>query len=278
MKILIIIFDDPVILKKMLSPSRLKLYASLRNKKYRNIHGLFLAEGEKIVKDILGFSQTDIKIIALLANKGFLQQIEVMNLPKEIEVIEVLDVELERISSLSTPNKAILLCSKPDFIPDYKKISAELSLFLEDISDPGNLGTIIRTADWFGIRHVFYTVESVDVFNPKVIQASMGAIFRVKVYYEDFETVISHIGKNPGYRTIGTSLNGSNLYNEILPDTGLIVFGNESRGLSSSILASLDINLTIPPYGRYEGRSESLNISTAVSIVLAEFRRRNYSK
>jgi TrmH family RNA methyltransferase len=262
----------------MLSRNCLKFYTSLRNKKYRDLHGKFLAEGEKIVTDILGFSQSNIKIITLLANKEFLQQTDPKNLSPEIEVIEVKDHELERISTLSAPNKAILLCLKPDFIPDYKKISVELSVYLEDIRDPGNLGTIIRTADWFGIRHIFCTRESVDLYNPKVIQASMGAICKVKIYYEDFTTVFSETEKSPGYKIIGTTLDGQNLFKEVLPETGLIVFGNESRGISPEVISMLDLKHTIPAFtGKTEG-SESLNISSAVSIVLAEYRRRIYSK
>lgn len=262
----------------MLSRNQLKFYSSLKNKKYRNLHGKFLAEGEKIVKDILGFSQRNIEITALLANKEFLRQTDLRKLLPGIEVTEVKDEDLERISTLSTPNKAVLVCSKPDFIPDYEDISTELSIYLEDIRDPGNLGTIVRTADWFGIRNIFCTRESVDVFNPKVIQASMGAIFKVKVFYEDFGTVLSGIHRNTMYKIMGTSLNGRNLYKEILPEIGLIVFGNESKGISSSILSCLDINLTIPPFSENSEGSESLNISSAVSIVLAEFRRRIYSK
>jgi len=262
----------------MLSRNRLKFYTSLRNKKYRESHGQFLAEGEKIVTDILGFSKSYFKIVTLLANADFLQKTELKHLSPGIEVIQVSDNELKRISTLSSPNKAILVCLKPDYIPDYNEISEELSIYLENIRDPGNLGTIIRTADWFGISHLFCSRESVDAFNPKVIQSSMGAICKVRVYYEEPATVILNMKKAAGFKIFGTLLNGQNIFKENLPEKGLIVFGNESRGISPALVSELDVRLTIPSYYRNHEGSESLNISAAVSIVLAAFRKNAYSK
>ena len=262
----------------MLSNNQLKYFSSLRNKKFREKYSKFLAEGEKIVVDILSFSQSNIKLDTLLANYEFLKQNYSKNTHPGIEVVEISNKELERISSLSTPNKAILVCTKPEFVPDFKKISGGLSVLLEDIRDPGNLGTIIRTADWFGIRNIFCSIESVDAFNPKVIQSSMGAICRVKIYYMEAEAVISGLKSVRELKIFGTSLQGRNIYNESLTDKGLIILGNESRGLSDKLISKLDVMLTIPSSGEGSEASESLNIASAASIVFSEFKRSLYSK
>jgi len=262
----------------MLSNNQLKYFTSLRNKKFRQKYGKFLAEGEKIVSEILSFSQSNIKADILLANYEFLKQIYSKNTDPGIEVIEVSDKELERISTLSTPNKAILVCTKPEFIPEFKKISGDLSVLLEDIRDPGNLGTIIRTADWFGIRNIFCSNESVEAFNPKVIQSSMGAICRVKIYYLDVNEVITGLKRYGELKIFGTGLHGKNIYSETLTETGLIILGNESHGISEKLTASLDVMLTIPSFGEGSEASESLNVASAASIVFSEFKRKRYSK
>ena len=262
----------------MLSHNRLKYFSSLRNKKFREEYGKFLAEGEKIVTDFLRFSQSNIKIETLLANHVFLKGSFSKNSLPGFEIIEVSDRELERISSLSTPNKAILVCTKPEFLPEYEKLSGELSIFLEDIRDPGNLGTIIRTADWFGIRNIFCSPESVDVFNPKVIQSSMGAICSVKVFYLNADKVIKELKKFGGLTIFGTGLHGRNIYQEKLNDRGLIILGNESRGISNELRDKIDIMLTIPSFIKGKEGSESLNIAIAASVVFSEFKRRGYSK
>jgi RNA methyltransferase, TrmH family len=262
----------------MLSRNRLKLYSSLRYKKYRDFHGIFLAEGEKIVADILSFNKSLIRPITLLAKHNFFKHTGLLNISSEIETIELSDSEFKRISSLTTPNNVILVCSRPDYAPDYKSISRTLSIYLENIRDPGNLGTIIRTADWFGISHVFCSKESVDIYNPKAIQSSMGSICKIRVYYENADEVISSLQEFHGYRFYGTVLGGKNIYEEVLDEKGLIFFGNESHGLSAQLLEKLNIRLTIPPQTDHNKISESLNIAIAASIIMAEFRRRPYSK
>jgi TrmH family RNA methyltransferase len=250
----------------------------LRHKKYREIHGLFLAEGEKIVLDIMTSPHINFQIINLLANDSFLRKTDLKKFPPGIEIIQVSDENLRRISSLSTPNNAILVCARTDSIPEYRDISETLSVYLEDIRDPGNLGTIIRTADWFGVKHIFCSNESVDIFNPKVIQSSMGSVCRVRVYYDDPDKVLSALSEVPDYKFYGTSLEGRSIYREKLDEKGMIFFGNESRGLTAQLLGKLDVAITIPAYGGHIKGSESLNIASAASIVLAEFRRRGYSK
>ncbi len=262
----------------MLSNNRLKYFSSLRNKKFREKYGKFLAEGEKIVTDFLRFSKSNIKVETLLANYKFLKESYSKFPHPGIEVIEVSDKELERISSLTTPNKAILVCSRPEFVPDFKRISEGLSVFLDDIRDPGNLGTIIRTADWFCIRSIFCSGESVDAFNSKVIQSSMGAICRIKIFYLEAERVISGLRSFGNLTVFGTGLQGRNIYKEALNEKGLIILGNESKGISPELKSKIDIMLTIPSFQKGNECSESLNIASAASIVFSEFKRKTYSK
>ena len=257
----------------MLSHNQIKHFASLRHKKFRMENGKFLAEGEKIVLDIIRFPGCNIIPHILLCNHDFLEQHNPKKINSGIEVIEVSEKDLSRISTLSKPNKAILECIMPVFVPDYGQISEELSVLLEDISDPGNLGTIIRTADWFGIRNIFCSMESVDLYNPKVIQSTMGSICRVKIYYINPEEVISQLKNKKDYKIYGAVLDGENIYTQKLPPGGLIVLGNESKGISKHIKSLLDIKLTIPTITEGNNRSESLNIASAASIVFSEFKK-----
>jgi TrmH family RNA methyltransferase len=264
----------------MISNNQIKIYSSLRNRKYREIHKLFLAEGEKIVLDILKSPSLLFKTQSLIATPEFLNSQKGNPMLKGLEILETTEAILQKISSLSTPNKAILVCEMPGYTPDFREISGDLSLFLDDIRDPGNLGTIMRTADWFGIHHIFCTPESVDVYNPKVVQSTMGALCRVKVYYIETGELLKEISKIESFQLIGTLLEGENIYNSFLPVSGMIVLGNESRGISELIKSRLDLKLTIPSAGNRSAGSESLNVASAAAIVIAEFRRRHavYSK
>jgi TrmH family RNA methyltransferase len=264
----------------MISNNQIKLFSSFRNKKYREIHNQFLAEGEKIVLDILKSPSRIFKIQSLIATSEFIKVHGIKFFHEIPEILEATEAMLEKISSLSTPNKAILVCEMPEYSPDFKEISSGLSLFLDDIRDPGNLGTIMRTADWFGIHHIFCTRESVDVFNPKVVQSTMGALCRVKVYYVEVSALLKEIRKFESFPIIGTVLDGANIYTSELPAQGMIILGNESRGISDSLLKTIDYKLTIPAMGNSSEISESLNVASAGAIVMAEFRRRQqaYSK
>jgi TrmH family RNA methyltransferase len=264
----------------MLSNNQIKIYSSLRNKKYREIHHKFLAEGEKIVHDILKSTTRTFKIHSLIATPEFLKEHSSDSFQGIPEILEANESTLRRISSLNTPNKAILVCEIPVYSPDFKAISKEICLFLDDIRDPGNLGTIMRTADWFDIHHIFCTRESVDVYNPKVVQSTMGSLCRVKVYYMETPDLVKEIRKIESFPLIGTLLQGEDLYNSDLPPCGIIVLGNESRGISDKLIAELNYKLTIPSPGKRSENSETLNVATAAAIIMAEFRRRhrNYSK
>jgi TrmH family RNA methyltransferase len=264
----------------MISNNQIKTLSSLKNKKYREIHHKFLAEGEKIVMDIIKSPNRIFKIESLIARQEFLNSNNSKLFQGIQEVHEVSSAVLEKISSLSTPNKAILVCELPEFVPDWKEISGGLSLFLDDIRDPGNLGTIMRTADWFEIHHIFCSRESVDAYNPKVVQSTMGALCRVKVYYFETTDFLKEIRRIESFPLIGTLLEGDNIYTSELPGKGVIVLGNESRGISEELQEELNVRLTIPAHGNRSESSESLNVATAAGIVMAEFRRRpvNYSK
>jgi len=258
----------------MISNNQIKIYTSLRNKKYREIHNKFLAEGEKITLDILSSSSRLFKIHSLVATPEFLKSHPSSVFRGIPEIVEASESSLEKISSLNTPNKAILVCEIPSYAPDFKAISGGLSLFLDDIRDPGNLGTIMRTADWFGIHHIFCSKESVDVYNPKVVQSTMGALCRVKVFYIDTAELIKEARKPGSFPIIGTLLEGENIFTCDLPSRGMIVLGNESRGISEKLQERLDLRLTIPSKSGATEISESLNVASAAAIVMAEFSRR----
>ncbi len=264
----------------MISANQIKIYSSLRTKKYREIHSKFLAEGEKIVLDILKSPSRIFRIQCLIASPEFLKAHNSKLFQGIPEVQEASEAVLAKISSLTTPNKAILVCELPEYTPDFKEVSGGLSLYLDDIRDPGNLGTIMRTADWFGIHHIFCTKESVDVYNPKVVQSTMGALCRVRVYYMETSALLREIGMFDSFPLIGTLLGGDNIYAVGLPQKGMIVMGNESRGISENLQKALSHKITIPSTVNQTEISESLNVAMAAGIVMAEFRRRQagYSK
>lgn len=248
-----------------ISNNEIKKVKALSQKKFRDESGLFTVEGEKMVDEAVRSSFTVEKVY-------------------EADVIGE-DV-MARITSLSSPSPVLALVRKPSdiYVDDVSELDALLSqgglfLALDTIRDPGNLGTILRIADWFGIKAVFATRDTVDVFNPKVVQATMGAIFRVRMHYVDLpslsEAVLSH-----GGHIFGTFLDGENIYSKDLDDGSLspsvIVIGNESNGISEAMSALVTDRLFIPPYPADQPGSESLNAAIATAITVAEFRRRSY--
>ena len=255
----------------MLSKSKIKLIRSLEQKKYRAQHGLFVVEGDKTVREILGSSLT---AECLLAKAEWLNQIPADLLTKAHEIIEVDDKELSQISFLKTPNQAMSLVCIPKYPLDPAELTGELSLFLDRVRDPGNLGTMIRLADWFGIRHVLCGPECADPFNPKTVQSTMGAIIRVKTHQADVDFFRQLKTCDPNIPVYGTFLAGENLYNTPLSSKGIIVMGNESQGISDEVAQYVNRRLLIPSYPPGESGSESLNVATAAAIVCAEFRRR----
>ncbi|RGM46849.1 MULTISPECIES: RNA methyltransferase [Bacteroides] len=246
-----------------LSKNRIKYIRSLELKKNRKAEKVFLAEGPKLVGDLLGHFNCRF----LVATAEWISAHR--ELPIE-EVNEVSEEELSRVSFLKTPQQVLGVFEQPDEIFDVSVINHSLCLALDDVQDPGNLGTIIRLADWFGIEHIFCSLNTVDVYNPKTIQATMGGIARVKLYYTSLPGLISSLKDTPVY---GTFLDGENIYSQPLSAHGLIVMGNEGNGISKEIKRLINRKLYIPNYPSNRETSESLNVAIATAVVCAEFRR-----
>jgi len=250
----------------VLSKNNIKFINSLRYKKYRQIHQHFFVEGEKLVNEAFHSGFNIKQIIA--TEKGLKSFDEKLLINKNLIITN--EKELKKISAFTTPNKIFAIIEIPE-TNNYKiEIQKELVLGFEEINDPGNFGTIIRTADWFGIKTVFCSTNSVDIYNPKVVQATMGAVFRVKLICCDLKKIVN-LYKNK-MNVYGTFISGNNIFNEELPDNGLILFGNESKGLSEELESLVDYKITIPNYSNKNIKTESLNISSAVAIVCAQFR------
>jgi TrmH family RNA methyltransferase len=256
----------------MLSRNQVKHIHSLKQKKFREIHRQFLAEGSKLILDILE-SQT--RVIAVYATAEWLKQNEQVLLSKKIPFTEISGEEMERITALSSPSPALAIAEIPEGPILPGKIVQDLILVLDDIKDPGNLGTIIRIADWFGIGFIVCSENTVDLYNPKVIQASMGSVARVSVAYGNLPAFLSSL--DPAVEIYGTFAEGENIYSTLLDPKGIIVIGNESAGISPEVFSKITCKISIPSYSPaagHESHAESLNASIAAAIVCSEFRRR----
>ncbi len=243
----------------MLVKSQVKYIQSLGQKKFRDADGVFIAEGVKIINELLEAS--NISVVNLFATENWLNVNN--NLIKKLppnKIIEVKESELERISFLQTPNEVAGIFSKPVF--SNSSVEKTITLLLDEIQDPGNLGTIIRTADWFNIKKIICSKNSADVFNPKVVQATMGSLTRVEILYEDLETVLHDHPHIPIY---AATLHGQNIFEEKKISNGFILIGNESKGIKIELLNSSVRQITIPKLGN----AESLNAAVAAGIVMA---------
>lgn len=250
----------------MLSINKKKLITQLAQKKQRDIQNMFIAEGSKLVSDLI---------------RGGLKPLYIVGLPNVIEpfrtdcqdVNDCTETDLKHISQLKTPSKLIAIFHKPIFKPD---IENKLVIVLDEIQDPGNLGTIIRTADWFGIRHIISSPTCADAYNPKTIQATMGAIARVCVEEVELETLFENNLKADKLPVYGTFLEGENIYRTQVEQQGYIIMGNEGKGISERLKPFVSHKLFIPSYPVGTITSESLNVATATAIVCSEFRRRMF--
>lgn len=250
----------------MLSKAQLKLIKSLEHKKYRKETGLFVAEGGKTIGDLIA---CDIPCKLIIATREWLAG---HNIPHNVEITEVSNEDMKRASFLRTPQGVLAVFHYPSEEHDNSHPTRTLCLALDGIQDPGNMGTIIRIADWFGIEHIYCSPGCVDAFSPKTIQATMGAIGRVKIHTTDLPTLIDSLkGKAPVY---GTFLNGENIYKCNLQRHGLVIMGNEGNGISNDCEKRITDRLFIPNYPAERSTSESLNVSTATAIICSEFRRR----
>lgn len=240
----------------MVSKNQIKLITSLQQKKYRKQEQLFIAEGIKVVQELL-FS--NFELLYLFTTKQ-----DFLDVSKD-KVHAITDSELKKISALANPNTCLAVFK----MPNPKEWNEKgLILALDDVRDPGNLGTIIRLCDWFGIETLFCSEESVDIYNPKVVQATMGSISRVNVVYGDLEMFL----KESSLPVFGTFMDGNNIYQEKLPKEGIIVMGNEANGISPSVEKLVSQRIAIPRFGNLQ-LTESLNVATATAIILSEFKR-----
>ena len=238
-----------------LSSAEIKFVKSLSQKKFRDEYGVFVVEGEKLVSEAL-HSRFKVRDVYRTEDVG--------------------EAAMARMSSLSSPSPVLATVERPADLASAVLPASGLFLALDGIRDPGNLGTILRVADWFGIDAVFASPDTVDVFNPKVVQATMGAIFRVRFHYADIPSLCSRALKCGG-KVYGTFLDGENMYGKAL-DCGweapsVIVIGNEANGISPAVAACVSDRLFIPPYPSDDPGSESLNAAVATAVTVAEFRR-----
>ena len=249
----------------MITKARIKLIKSLEQRKQRNLQHLFVAEGPKLVEELLATMQP--YYIAALP-EWWTQNRPLVKSACEQDTIT--PEELQRASLLRTPQQVIALFPIPYYKFDTSIAQHELCLALDGVQDPGNMGTILRIADWFGIHNVICSEDTVDVYNPKAVQATMGALARVKVHYTDLAALFRQCNA-PIY---GTLLDGDNIYEQELGRDGFIVMGNEGNGLSQTIREMVTHKLLIPNYPIGAKTTESLNVAIATSIVCSEFRRR----
>lgn len=250
----------------MLSKSKVKQIRSLELRKFRNELNAFVAEGNKLVADMLHAFECDLLIAkpSWMATQG--------DIPAK-ELLEADDEDICKASFLKNPQDVLAVFKRPVWSLEAVDPAKQLIIALDGIQDPGNLGTIIRLADWFGIEHIVCSQDTADVFSPKTVQATMGALVHVKVHYTDLPAYLqAQIGKNiPLY---GTFLDGENMYTKELSETGIIIMGNEGNGIRPDIEALINEKLYIPNYPQERETSESLNVAIATAVVCAEFRRR----
>ncbi|GAA4239293.1 RNA methyltransferase [Postechiella marina] len=238
----------------MISKNQIKLITSLKQKKYRLEHKLFVVEGIKTIKELL---KSDLILDALYTTETF-------NIDAKDEVL-IKETDLKRISFLTTPNKALAVFKIPNAKPIHNN---ELIVALDDIRDPGNLGTIIRLCDWFGIKDLVCSKATVDCFNPKVIQATMGSITRVNISYVNLVDYL----KTTSLPVFGAFMEGENVYTKQMPKKGILVMGNEANGVSKTVEGLVSNKISIPRFGDLQ-ETESLNVATATAILLSEFKR-----
>lgn len=235
----------------MLVKSKVKYIQSLSHKKLRDEEGVFVAEGPKIINELL--SAPNVELVELFAVGGW-------QVPAGVEAAEIDEPTLKKISFQTTPNQVLGIFRQPD--RQALHLADTVTLMADNIQDPGNLGSIIRSADWFGIRQVICSKDCVDVFNPKTIQSTMGSVARVSVYYEDLEAVIK---SHPSTHVYAATLGGNDIHHLKPLHHGIILIGNESKGVSASLIKLSHQQITIPKFGE----AESLNAAVATGIILS---------
>lgn len=248
----------------MVSKAKISFITSLRQKKYRDEHNCFFAEGTRLIADLHPYFNCRM----VVATHEWAQTNE---LPQASESYLTDVATFQKISSQKQPRGILAVYEKKNTHFDYTLASGELILALDNVQDPGNFGTILRIADWFGIHHVVCSPDSADVYNPKTIQSTMGALSRVSVHYMPLKQLITESGDIPVY---GTFLDGKPVYNVALSTSGILIMGNEGNGISAEIEKLVTSKLLIPSFPEGQPTSESLNVGVATAIICAEFRRR----
>ncbi|WP_262245460.1 TrmH family RNA methyltransferase [Parapedobacter soli] len=245
----------------MLSKPQIRAITSLQQKKFRREHGLFIVEG---IKSVTEFLHSDYRVQCIYHTAQAAAKLP--KIPQNIKSVEIDDQTLKRISSLKTPQGVLALVSIPDYAPLTDNIlRSGFHLVLDDIQDPGNLGTIIRTADWFGFKRVICSVGSVDAYNVKTVQASMGSLSRIQVHY----TAVAELVTRSPVPVFGAVLNGSSIYDTDFGKHGLVVLGNEGNGIGAAVLPYITRGVTIPRIGG----AESLNVAISAALFCAELTR-----
>lgn len=245
----------------MVSKNQIKLITSLQQKKYRQKNQLFIAEGVKVIQELL---QSNFVLEHLYVTEQLFSEV---NASKKTVISES---ELKKITCLSTPNNCLALFK----IPQPKTFTTDdLTVVLDDVRDPGNFGTIIRLCDWYGVKNLVCSENTVDLYNPKVVQATMGSITRVQVFYENLEELLPTF-QLPIY---GTFMDGNNVYTEQLEKKSVLVLGNEANGISETVKKCVTHKIAIPKFGALQ-KAESLNVATATAIFLSEFKRTTIEK
>ncbi|MDE6811581.1 MAG: RNA methyltransferase [Muribaculaceae bacterium] len=276
-----------------LSQTKRNLLSHLSSKKMRMKYGMFLVEGKKSVKDLIEYCSSQFVILYLVADKSHYDEAvalakkyslychqnnmsltDTLNPDEEkINIFVASDEDMKRISTLISVPGIIAVCKLPSTPSEEEILKLPLDsgiyLLLDGVQDPGNLGTIIRTAHWFGIKNIFASKETVDIYNPKVVQASMGSLGSVTINYVNLDQLVV---QNPHLPLIGLLLDGNNIFEYPVIESGFIIMGNEGNGISQNLRQKITVPLTIPPYNKHN-HSESLNVAVATAITLAHFRK-----
>jgi len=244
----------------MLSKAKIKLIVQLKQKKYRELNNMFIVEG---TRNVIDFLQSKMSLVEIFATNNWIEDQDFNT--NEFHTNKVTLVELKKVTALSTPSEVLAIFKLPNTDFTGYIVSNNFSVVLDNISDPGNLGTIIRTADWFGINQIYCSNNTVDAFNPKVVQATMGSLARVKIIYTDLESILKNKPKDLpvfGALLVGTSIK------ELEPQTnGVILIGSEAHGISEELLPFITQKITIPSYKNDINNPESLNASIATAII-----------
>ncbi|UCH15811.1 MAG: RNA methyltransferase, partial [Bacteroidales bacterium] len=258
--------------RNMLSKNKIKHFRSLRLKKYRDKYQEYIVEGEKVINELLGCKYPHVKHV-IGTEQWINENFKDKSYPPE-NILTTSGHDLSKISSFKTPPGVIAVLHIPEQTFNKDIVNNDISLVLDKIQDPGNLGNIIRIADWFGIENIFCSHDCADRFNPKVIQATMGAFMRVNLWNVNLTELLEEYSSIPGFNVYGAFLEGESIYEQELGKSAFIVMGNESRGISKNYIPYIKSRLFIPNYSARAGSIDSLNVSAATAVICSEFRRR----